>query len=270
LTEAHALRRAAVLGLIQGPAELLPVSSSAHLDVAERLAGWSDLHDDADSRKAFEVALHAGAAMALAFQGRRELAGAIRGMSLRRAGVTVLATLPPAVAGLAGRRLIEEELSGGRATAFGLAAGAFAMAVADRAPEERGAGETRPLDGLVLGVAQAAALVPGVSRNGATLTAARARRFTREHSARLSWGVALPIVAGALGLKAPTLIAGLRDPGQRGMLLAGTISAAASTAVAAHVVGPPGKPRRLWPFAGYRLAISALAFSLPPARGAIE
>lgn len=266
MTGPRAFRRAAALGLVQGPAELLPVSSSAHLDIAERLAGWGDLHEDRDSRKAFEVALHAGAALALAVQGRRELADAICGMRVREAVVVVLATLPPAAAGLACRRLIEERLSGGRATAIGLACGGGAMALADRAPQERGPGTTQPADGLVLGFAQAAALMPGVSRNGATLTAARSRRFTREQSARLSWGVALPIVAGALALKAPTLAAGLRDPSRRGMLLAGTVSAALSTGIAARALGPPGKPRRLWPYAVYRVALGGLALSLPPAR----
>lgn len=256
--------------MIQGPTELLPVSSSAHLDIAERLAGWGELHEDRSARKAFEVALHAGAALALAIRSRRELAGALHGMGPRRAAVTALATLPPAAAGLAGQRLIENRLSGGRATAIGLAAGGIAMAIADRAPEERGPGETRPGDALVLGAAQAAALMPGVSRNGATLTAARARRFTREQSARLSWGVALPIVAGALALKAPSLASGLRDPRTRGALLAGTAAAAASTTLATGVLGPPGTPRRLWPYAAYRLALAGLAVSLPPAPGAIE
>jgi undecaprenyl-diphosphatase len=270
LSGARAFRRAAALGIVQGPAELLPISSSAHLDIAERLAGWTDLHEDPDGRKAFEVALHAGAAISLAIKERQELAGAIRGMSRRRAGVAVLATLPPAIVGVGGRRLIENRLSGGRATAIGLAAGAVAMALADQRPEARGVGETTAADGLALGLAQAAALVPGVSRNGATLTAARTRRFTREQAARLSWGVALPIVTGALALKAPTLAAGLRDPARRGTLVAGTISAAVSTALAVRALGPPGKPRRLWPFALYRLGLAAVAIKLPHTRGAIE
>ena len=75
------------------------------------------------------------------------------------------------------------------------------MVVADRAPQQRGRGDAGPADGLALGVAQAAALVPGVSRNGATLTAARLRGFTREHANLLSRTVALPVIVGAAALK---------------------------------------------------------------------
>lgn len=252
-----AIGPALALGALQGPAELLPISSSAHIGIARRWAGWEQAADDSEEWKAFEVALHAGAAVVLAIHSRAELTAALRSMSARQARVIVLASIPPAAAGLAGRRLIEERLSAPGVTAAGLAIGAVAMALADRTPERRGAGEARGLDGLLLGAAQAAALIPGISRNGATLAVARRRGFDREQAARLSWGVALPVIGGAIGLKARSLATGLRDPRRRGPLVAGTLAAAGSSALAIGALGGPVRGRRLAPFAAYRLALAA-------------
>src|SRR4029079_16426045 len=84
---------------------------------------------------------------------------------------------------------------------IGLLAGAAAMIVADTRPQLRGRGEGGPADGLALGVAQAAALAPGVSRNGITLAAARWRGFSRDQANLLSRTIALPIIVGATALK---------------------------------------------------------------------
>ena len=97
---------------------------------------------------------------------------------------------------------LQRRPSGPRALATGLAAGAAAMAWADTRPQTRGLADCGPRDGLALGLAQALALLPGVSRNGAALTAARARGFAREDAHTLSWRAGLPVIAGAAGLKA--------------------------------------------------------------------
>ena len=102
-------------------------------------------------------------------------------------------------------RQIERRLGGPRATAIGLLAGAAAMVLADRRPQRRGRGEAGAADGLALGVAQASALAPGVSRNGATLAAARWRGFSRDQANLLSRTVALPIIVGATALKGARL-----------------------------------------------------------------
>jgi len=81
------LRHAVVLGLLQGPTELLPVSSSAHTTLIPRLAGWSHAELDPELRKSFEVALHAGAGAALAIDMRTELIGAARTLDKRRAAM---------------------------------------------------------------------------------------------------------------------------------------------------------------------------------------
>ena len=193
--------RAIVLGAVQGPTELLPVSSSAHLTLVPWLAGWDEGGRDPELQKSFEVSLHAGAAAALLIGQRRVIAEELRTFDARKASVLALSFLPPAVCGLALERPIERGLGGPLSTAVGLLAGAAAMVAADRRPQLRDRGRATAADGLALGLAQAAALAPGVSRNGATLTAARWRGFTRQHSNMLSRTVALPVIVGAAMLK---------------------------------------------------------------------
>ena len=192
MSEALPARRAVALGLVQGPAELLPVSSSAHIVLVPWLLGWDWDELGPEVRKSFEVALHAGAAAALLVGQREAIAAELRGFDGRRAAVLALSFLPAAAAGYALERQIETRLGGPRATAIGLLAGAGAMLVADRRPQRRGRGDATAADGLALGLAQAAALAPGVSRNGVTLAAARWRGFSRDQANLLSRTFAPP------------------------------------------------------------------------------
>jgi undecaprenyl-diphosphatase len=250
--------RAVALGLVQGPTELLPVSSSAHLSLVPRLAGWDWDAVDPESRKSFEVALHAGTAAALLIGQRRELAAELSAFDLRRALVVALSFLPPAIVGYTLERQIERRLGGPRTTAVGLAAGAVAMVAADKRPQERGPGDAGPADGLALGVAQAAALIPGVSRNGATLTAARARRFTREHANLLSRTVALPVIVGATALKGARLRRRGMSPGLGRAMAAGVTASFVSTLASQRLIGLVERDRALWPYAAYRLALATV------------
>src|ERR687897_1843695 len=104
--------RAAVLGTVQGPAELLPVSSSAHLTLIPWLADWDWDSQDPELRKTFEVALHAGAAAALLVGQRRVIADELRTFDKRKATVLGLSFLPAAAIGVAFERPIERRLGG--------------------------------------------------------------------------------------------------------------------------------------------------------------
>jgi undecaprenyl-diphosphatase len=250
------LRRAVALGLIQGPTELLPVSSSAHLTVVPWLAGWDWDKLDPEMRKSFEVALHAGGALALLIGQRRVIASELREFDARRAAVIALSFLPPAVAGFTLERHIEGKLGGPRATAIALLAGAAAMVVADRKPQLRDRGVARPADGLALGFAQAAALVPGISRNGATLTAARWRGFTRQQSNMLSRTVALPVIVGAAVLKLERLRRRGVPPETRKALAAGVAASFASTLASQELIKQVERDRALWPYAAYRAGLA--------------
>src|SRR2546423_11311252 len=117
-------RHALALGLLQGPTELLPVSSSAHTILIPLLADWPYGELEAHVRKSFEVALHVGAALALAFDMRAELAREAERLDARRAFVLALACAPPAYAGAAFERRIEGRMSEPAAAAGGLVAGA--------------------------------------------------------------------------------------------------------------------------------------------------
>jgi undecaprenyl-diphosphatase len=246
---AHAL----ALGLLQGPTELLPVSSSAHTTLLPWLAGWPYAGLDGESRKTFEVALHAGAGVALTLALRGELFE-----PRAPAGVLALSLAPPSLVGLLWGRAIERRLGGPRSIAAGLLAGALLMALADaRPPDGRPLGRAHARDGLALGLAQALALAPGISRSGATLAAARALGFARADAARLSWQAALPVIVGASALQGARQ---LRRPAPaRPALLAGAAGSFLSTLAAARLLaGGWRRGRRLLGYSIYRSALAAL------------
>jgi undecaprenyl-diphosphatase len=249
------------LGLVQGPAELLPISSSAHIVLLPWLAGWDWDGVDPELRKSLEVALHTGAAAALLIGQRRVIAEELRQLNGRRALLLGLSFLPAAVVGYTLERPIERRLGGPRATAYGLLAGAAAMLVADRRPQRRGRGDATPTDGLVLGIAQAAALAPGVSRNGVTLAAARWRRFSRDQANLLSRTIALPIIVGATALKGTRLARRGTTPELRRSLAIGVTASFASTLASQRLIQLVERDRALWPYAAYRLGLAAVVLA---------
>ena len=257
--EGLSIFRAAVLGAVQGPTELLPVSSSAHLRIVPWLLGW-DLEDEisAEDRKAFEVAVHGGAALALLIGQRRLIADEVRRLDGRRVTVIALSFLPAVAAGLALEDWIDRRLGGPRATAAGLIGGSVAMVIADRAPRVRTAGEAEAADGLAIGIAQAAALAPGVSRNGSTLAAARARGFGRAQANLLSRTVALPVITAAAARKAMKLRHRRVEPKLAAATTVGVCVAFASTLASQGLIRVVERDRALWPYAAYRVGLAGL------------
>jgi undecaprenyl-diphosphatase len=232
------------LGLAQGPAELLPISSSAHVGLLPWALRWRHAALPGERRKEVEVALHAGTALAL-------------GRPSTRPGVLAAATLPPALAGLLLERPIEARLGTPRSIALGLLLGSAAMVVADRVPQRRGAGSATVVDGAALGLAQAFALIPGVSRSGATRAAARARGFSRPDAARLSREVALPVLAGATTLKGFRLARRRPSGATLRALAAGAAAAAISTRAALHAERSRAADAPLAVWAAYRTVLAA-------------
>jgi undecaprenyl-diphosphatase len=269
-----ALPEALLLGALHGPAELLPISSSGHIAVIPWLLDWDYHAVDAELRKAFEVALHAGTAAALLITLRTEVSDAVRGMSLRLAELIVLSFVPPAIVGYTLERPIERHLGTPGTIAVGLIAGSLAMARADRAPQLRSSRDAGAADALWLGVAQACALLPGVSRNGATLAAARRRRFTREDANKLSRHVALPVIAGATLLKSVRLARRGLPPRSALPIALGAGASFASTLGSTWLIRQVERDRSLLPYAIYRMGLAAVilgrlaARRRPPARPA--
>lgn len=250
------LRHAIALGLLHGPTELLPVSSSGHSTLIPWLARWPAADLEPELRKSFEVALHAGSAAAIAILMRGEIDRTVRGLDARGAAFFALSFAAPVIVGGTFERPIEQRFSGPGTIAVGLMLGGLAMAVADAGACGRTLASAGPLDGLVLGLAQSAALLPGVSRNGATLAAARARGFGREDAATLSWRVALPVILGAATLKGRRLAqrgvpAGITVP-----LVVGAASAFLSTLACAPLISEGRRGRALGPFALYRAGLA--------------
>jgi undecaprenyl-diphosphatase len=253
------LAEAVALGVLHGPAELLPISSSGHVELVPWLAGWRYADLDPELRKAFEVALHAGTAAALLVALRGEVADAARGLDRRRATLVVLSFLPPAVAGYALERPIERRLGTPGTIAAGLLAGSAAMAIADRVGAVgRQREEAGWRDALALGLAQACALAPGVSRNGATLAAARLRGFDREDANALSRHVALPIIVGASALKGARLARRGLPAGTAVAFAAGIGASFASTLASTWLIRMVERDRSLAPYAAYRTALAGL------------
>jgi undecaprenyl-diphosphatase len=250
--------QAIALGALHGPAELLPISSSGHIAVVPWLAGWDHRRLDDELRKSFEVALHTGTAAALLIVLRREVDDAVRGLSLRRLWQIGLSFAPPAFVGYRFERPIERHFGTPPTIAAGLVVGALAMAVADRAPQERVAEDAGTADALCLGVAQACSLIPGVSRNGATLAAARWRRFTRVDANRLYRHAALPIIAGATALKGARLHARGLPAGAAVPFAAGALAAFVSTLGSTRLIRALERDSSLLPYAVYRIALAAL------------
>ncbi len=211
---------------------------------------------DDELRKAFEVALHAGTAAALLITLRDEVSDVLHQPSPRLTALIALSFAPPALVGYALERPIERHLGTPRTIAGGLLAGAVAMAWADRRPQTRTSADAGPLDALWLGVAQACALLPGVSRNGATLAAARWREFTREDANRLSRHVALPVIVGATVLKAARLSRRGLPEGTRLPFAVGAAASFASTLGSTWLIGVLERDRSLAPYAIYRVALA--------------
>jgi len=253
------LVQALALGVLHGPAELLPISSSGHVALVPWLLGWRYGELDHELRKSFEVALHAGAAAALLVTLREEVGEVAAELDRRRLAIIVLPFVPPALAGYTLERQIEERLGTPASVAAGLIAGSAVMAIADRRPQTRRHDDAGPRDALWLGVAQACALVPGVSRNGATLATARLRHFTREDANRLSRHVALPVIAGATLLKAVRLHRRGLPAQVRGSFAAGAAASFLSTLGSTWLIRQVERDRSLLPYAIYRTLLATLA-----------
>lgn len=258
------------LGVLQGLGEFLPISSSGHLIVFPWLLGWKV------QSLAFDVALHLGTLVAVlaAFAGDwwRLFKGAAAGLRERRLtpearmlGLLVLASIPAGVAGL----LLEEwaetvfRSPGLVATTMALMGGVLYFADG-RATAGEGLDSAMSLrDALLIGTAQALALVPGVSRSGATISMALMLGHRRQEAARFSFLLATPITAGAALLKVPHLF----HNADLGLVLPGMLAAAVVGLLSIRVLLAYVKTRNYRPFAYYRWAFAAMVFVVLLARG---
>ncbi|MDG1366664.1 MAG: undecaprenyl-diphosphate phosphatase [Acidimicrobiales bacterium] len=196
---------AIVLGIVQGISEFLPISSSGHLELTRWAFGWNSLPEELET--SFDVAVHMGTLVGAVAYLRRDvwlyltaglapLHGGELGTDGRIAWFLVASAIPAGITGV----VLKEQIGdldriwviASMLIVFGLL-----LLVADRLPERRERAEFRLRDALAMGVGQALALQPGVSRSGATLTVSRFLGFERDVAARLVFLMSLPIIAGA-------------------------------------------------------------------------
>ena len=243
--------QAVVLAIIQGLAEFIPISSSGHLIIVRRLLGWNELSPAHELT--FDVALHFGTLLSVLFYFRRTwvqiIRAALGGKVVRfsEAGSSdqnltaeetreerlllwflVIATIPGAIAG----KLLEHSAEDYFREHIYLIAGALIVVALFMWWGEKASQATKPLSGvsfadaMVVGCAQAAALIPGVSRSGSTITAGLFRNMTRAAAVRFSFLLSTPIIAGAALLKAHELRKEGLPPGMHAPFLVGVLVSA--------------------------------------------
>jgi len=265
--------QAIVLGLVQGITEFAPVSSSGHLILVPWMLGWH-IVDDPALNKSFDVALHMGTFVGAVIYFRHDLwiyikafvascrARAIRSPDERLAWALVVGTIPGMIAGATLESVIEDKLGQPWLIAVMLAVFGVILYVVDRlARQDRDLDSVGTRTGLFVGIAQALALQPGVSRSGVTITAGRLVGLNREAAARFSFLLALPIIAGAGGLKAVDLMQhGFQGYGPQ--FLAGFLAAAVSGFVVIWFLLRYLRTHDFLVFMIYRLAVAGLALLL--------
>jgi undecaprenyl-diphosphatase len=252
-----------ILAIVQGLTEFLPISSSGHLVLVPYLFQWTD------QGLAFDVAVHAGSLAAVCIFFRKDIASLISGgvqvlggnvktAESRMALAIALGTIPAALAGLLFASWIEQNLRDPAVIVYTLAGYGILMALADRyGRRERNISGVGFKDAFIIGCAQALALVPGTSRSGVTITAARILGFERQDAARFSFLLSAPVILLAAGYKFVEMIASdvSVEWGQLGLgVLVSCVVAYISIEFFMRVVTRIG----LAPFAIYRLILAAV------------
>ena len=263
--------QAFILGLLQGLAEFLPVSSSAHLSLAPWAFGWNE------PGLAFDVALHVGTLGALLWYFRAEWKALIvAALSIvrerrietdeqKRVLFLIIATVPGAIAGVLLKKQAETIFRTPSLTAWALIVMGLVLWIADlRSRRDRTLPGMTRLDALLIGVSQAFAVIPGVSRSGATISSGRLLGFDRTSAATFSFMMSMPIIAAAALLEVPKA---LHERGLATPLLVGVTTAAVSGWFAIAVLMRFVKTRGFGVFAIYRLMLGAAVLALVASRG---
>lgn len=252
-----------VLAVVQGLTEFLPVSSSGHLVLMPSLFGWTD------QGLVFDVAVHFGSLTAVCVFFRHDIVALLRGLrailtgdvkadEARMVWYLGIATIPAAVAGLFFAAWIAANLRDPRIVLVTLAGYGILMAAADRiGTRERNIADVKIRDALLIGFAQALALIPGTSRSGITITTGRFLGIARQDAARFSFLLSVPVILLATMYEAVILVTGNVQVAWDNLALAALISAIVayiSIEFFMRFVSAIG----LLPFAIYRIVLAGI------------
>jgi len=270
--------QAIVLGIVQGLTEFAPVSSSGHLILVPWLFNWCIVSASNETiNKTFDVALHMGTFVGAVVYFWRDIVKylrawfrsigqrSVRTTDERLAWALVIGTIPGAIAGALGEDFIDKKLGQPWLIAVMLAVfGAVLYVVDRRARQTRDIRDIRVGDAGFIGIAQAVALQPGVSRSGVTITTARAVGIKREDAARFSFLLSLPIIGGAGLFKGAKILTGSEKipPGFGGAFVAGVIASAVSGFLVIWFLLAYLRRRDFAPFVVYRILIAVLVIAL--------
>lgn len=255
--------QALMLALIQGFTEFLPVSSSAHLVLLSLVAGWED------QGLSFDVAVHMGTLAAVAWYFRRDLilmavdfprslAGAKPSPGARLAWAVILGTIPVGLAGFIMRDLVATHLRDPLVIAFGLIFFGLLLGLSDwKHRGERSENSLTWKDILIIGCAQAIALIPGTSRSGATMTAGLFLGLSREAAARFSFLLSMPVIFLAGALEARHLFA-QPQPAAWGLIGMATLVAGISAYLCIHYFLKFIRQVGMQPFVAYRILLGLM------------
>lgn len=256
-----------LLALIQGLTEFLPISSSAHLILVPRLAGWLD------QGLAFDVAVHVGTLGAVLLYFRRELIPMVHDWFVsfatrkptrdaKLAWAVIFGTIPAGLAGILLNDLVEQTLRSPLVIASTTIVFGLLLWLADsRRKQNRDEHDLTWVDILIIGLAQAIALIPGTSRSGITITAALFTGLSRQAAARYSFLLSIPIIAAAGLLQTNKLLQQPIAVDWSAMMLAAVV-AGISAYLVIHFFLKLITRLSMLPFVIYRLALGLFLFYL--------
>ncbi|MDR1099210.1 MAG: undecaprenyl-diphosphate phosphatase [Treponema sp.] len=256
---------ALLLGAVQGITEFLPVSSSGHLVLLQKILGVSG------PALLFDTLVHVGTLAAVFVALRRDIWALLRRPIQPLTGFLVLGTLPTVAAALFFKDTVEEAFESGSYLGYAFLFTSAALLVAEglsrRPGRSRGGGAINWIDALIIGICQAVAIMPAVSRSGLTLSGALSRKLDRGFAARFSFLLSIPAILGALVFQLKDLWSGAGGEAASiegaGMtaIIAGTIAAAVVGFFAVTFMLRLVRERSLRGFAVYTAVLGALVLA---------
>ena len=261
------IMEAVILGIVQGLTEFLPVSSSGHLVLLQKIFGIKT------PPLVFETLLHAGTLAAVLAVLRKEIFELLKKPFQPLTGYLIIGTIPAVIAALLFGDYIEHAFATGKYLGFCFLITSVLLICAEKLSfraesntELKKKEAMNWLDALVIGIMQAVAIAPGVSRSGATISAALFRRLDRDFAARFSFLLSIPAIAGAFVLHVKDLAGGETASGEivsnetlgAAVIIAGTVTAAVVGFFAVKLMLKIIREKSLYGFAVYTAVLGAL------------